>query len=265
MNPLQRTLIEKAGHDSGFEHVREGGDHEVRLASARHPCTVQIQAAQDLGKGFVGHIQQGMPTLMGELGRMFVQADGAFALASEAMLAQWLRRAASLSQALPNQAVLAYETQVAAELEALAEPTIGQTEVKRMVRQRVGQQAYRQAMLNYWGDACAVTGLTLPQALRASHARPWAECETDAQRLDVFNGFLLSANLDALFDGFLISFSDDGQLLVSEHLTSVQRSALGLTGYMCLRWVAPTHLPYMRFHRGRFLNGVSTQAVMPTP
>ena len=54
-------------------------------------------------------------------------------------------------------------------------------------------------MLDYWGSACAVTGLTLTPALRASHAKPWADCTTDAERLDVFNGFLLSANLDALF------------------------------------------------------------------
>ena len=42
------------------------------------------------------------------------------------------------------------------------------TEVQRLVRQRVGQDRYRQAMLDYWGGACAVTGLTLAPALRAS-------------------------------------------------------------------------------------------------
>ena len=48
-----------------------------------------------------------------------------------------------------------------------------------MVRLRVGQQAYQQAMLDYWDGACAVTGLALPQALRASRAKPWAECVAD--------------------------------------------------------------------------------------
>lgn len=46
----------------------------------------------------------------------------------------------------------------------------------------------------------------------ASHAKPWAECANDAERLDVFNGFLLVANLNALFDRFLISFDDTGRL-----------------------------------------------------
>ena len=45
----------------------------------------------------------------------------------------------------------------------------------------------------------------------ASHAKPWAECANDAERLDVFNGFLLVANLNALFDRFLISFDDTGR------------------------------------------------------
>ena len=96
--------------------------------------------------------------------------------------------------------------------------------------------------------------MALPQALRASHAKPWAECATDAERLDVFNGFLLSANLDALFDNFLISFSDDGQLLVSEQIAPCDRERLGLgaPGAMRLRWVARQHQTYLDFHRERF-------------
>jgi putative restriction endonuclease len=33
--------------------------------------------------------------------------------------------------------------------------------------------------------------------LRASHIRPWAECDDDEQRLDVFNGLLLISALNA--------------------------------------------------------------------
>lgn len=134
----------------------------------------------------------------------------------------------------------------------MATSTAQNTEVLRTVRQRVGQQAYRQAMLDYWGGTCAVTGLALPQALRASHAKPWAECSTDAERLDVYNGFLLSANLDALFDNFLISFTDEGVLLVSEQIDHCEREKLGLGDLMRLRWVAAQHLSYLRFHRERY-------------
>jgi predicted restriction endonuclease len=127
------------------------------------------------------------------------------------------------------------------------------TEVQRMVRQRVGQQAYRQAMLDYWGGACAVTGLALPQALRASHAKPWAECASDAERLDVFNGFLLSANFDVLFDSFLASFAVTGELLISKAITPSDQQKMGLSIGMCLRWMSVQHGPYLDFHRQRFL------------
>ena len=123
------------------------------------------------------------------------------------------------------------------------------------VRQRVGQQAYRQAMLDYWGGACAVTGLALPQALRASHAKPWAECASDAERLDVFNGFLLSANLDVLFDSFLVSFTEAGELLVSKVIPPSDQQKLGLTDGLCLRWISAQHCRYLDFHRQRFLQG----------
>jgi len=176
----------------------------------------------------------------------------AFVAATDAELARWLRRASALAQSLPNQAAVDFDTQVQQALAALPATDTQSTEVQRLVHQRVGQDRYRQAMLAYWGGTCAVTGLTLAPALRASHAKPWADCTTDAERLDVFNGFLLSANLDALFDKFLISFSDAGDLLVSPQLTLADRQLLGLDAALKLRWVAAAHGPYLAFHRHRF-------------
>ncbi len=136
-------------------------------------------------------------------------------------------------------------------------------EVLAMVRQRVGQQALRAAMLDYWGGACAVTGIALPEVLRASHAKPWADCATDAERLNVFNGLLLCANLDALFDRFLISFDDTGELLVSDRVSVADRERLGLIGCTGLRWVAPEHLPFLGYHRKRMVEGVSAANAPP--
>ena len=52
----------------------------------------------------------------------------------------------------------------------------------------------------------------LPVGIR--YYKPWAICETDADRLDVHNGLLLAAHLDAAFDGGLISFTDEGAILL---------------------------------------------------
>lgn len=253
MNPLQRTLIEKTGNDNGFEHVVASDASGVTLASARHPNRAWI----DLKNGNY-HVcfQTVSQSLLPELKRSFpaMREADEFRIATEADLAAILRRAASLSRALPSQAANDYQQAVAAELAELPADIAG-TEVERMVRQRVGQNKFRDAMLDYWGGACAVTGVALPEVLRASHAKPWAECATDAERLDVFNGFLLSANLDALFDRFLISFDENGVLVIAPMLAGIDLQPLGIFPGMKLRWVNALHQPYMEMHRTRLQIG----------
>ena len=73
------------------------------------------------------------------------------------------------------------------------------TEAERLVVQRIGQNLFRDALMDYWGGRCPITGITEPALLRASHIVPWADCN-DEQRLDVHNGLLLSALWDAAFD-----------------------------------------------------------------
>lgn len=255
LNPLQRTLVEKAGNDNGFEHVVTSESTGVTLASARHPARALI----GLGAGYYQvRFLVASSSLLPELQRSFPQLGmepGIFAPASDAELAALLRRAASLSRALPSQAATDYQQAVTAELAALPAGIAG-TEVERLVRQRIGQDKFRDVMLDYWGGACAVTGVAIPAVLRASHAKPWAECASDAERLDVFNGFLLSANLDALFDRFLISFDEQGDLVVSPALAGLDLQPLGITPGMKLRWVNMLHQPYLALHRARLLQSV---------
>lgn len=130
--------------------------------------------------------------------------------------------------------------------------TIASTEVERLVRQRVGQNIFRESLMDYWGGACAVTGIALPALLRASHAKPWAECNSDAERLNVFNGFLLAAHLDALFDRHLISFDDSGKILFSSIVTPEVRAALGLFNSLRLKWISSGHIPFLALHRATF-------------
>ncbi len=249
MNPLQRTLIEKTGNDNGFEHVVVSDVRGVTLASARHANYAVVDMD---GGAYQVCFQTTSPSLLQELQRSFsaMQVADVFQVPTEADLAALLRRAASLSRALPGQAANDYQQAVAMELADLPAGIVG-TEVERMVRQRVGQNKFRDAMLDYWGGACAVTGVAIPEVLRASHAKPWAECTTDAERLDVFNGFLLSANLDALFDRFLISFDEQGTLVTAPALTGIDLLPLGISIGMKLRWINPLHQPYLAVHRSR--------------
>ena len=66
-----------------------------------------------------------------------------------------------------------------------------------------------------------LTGIADNALLRASHIRPWRDCETDDERLDVHNGFLLSALWDAAFDNGLVAFDPDGIPIFSERLSKL--------------------------------------------
>ncbi|MFT6164477.1 MAG: putative restriction endonuclease [Zhongshania aliphaticivorans] len=247
MDALKRTLIEKAGHDFGFEYTVVETPTALTLGSARHPLHAQV--AQDQADYRIQFVNA-KPLLISELSRDFSIADHRINCPSIDQLSIVFRRAAALAHSLPNQAESNFESALEAELKKLPEE-IKNTEVERMVRQRVGQDTYRKAMLDYWGGACAVTGVAIPEVLRASHTVPWAECESDAQRLDVFNGFLLNANLDALFDRFLISFDPKGVVMISDLVSTQDRDLLGLNADQQLRWLTERHEIYLQSHRTR--------------
>jgi predicted restriction endonuclease len=163
------------------------------------------------------------------------------------MLGVILKRAAELGIAVPDTPERKYEEKITA---FLAEhPEERGTETERVTRQRIGQDLYREALLEYWGFTCAVTGIDIQEVLRASHAKLWADCTKDSERLNVYNGFLLSANYDALFDTGLITFNNSGTIAYSPQLSSVQISYLGLEKYKGLRWIDERHFSFLEWHR----------------
>lgn len=153
-----------------------------------------------------------------------------------------LRRAAALMRALPDTPLAIYREKTR------HLPTT--TEVERLAKQRVGQDVFRASMEDYWGGCCPITGISDRALLRASHTKPWALCEADEERLDVYNGFLLAVHWDAAFDAALVTFDDDGAVKFSSKLSARAREVLGEPpGQVRL---APEHRKYLDHHRGRF-------------
>lgn len=134
--------------------------------------------------------------------------------------------------------------------EASAETMIGSVPDKTVREQlllaRVGQGRFRSALLKLWGK-CSVTGCENSGLLVASHIVPWRD-STNAQRLDPFNGLLLTPSLDKLFDRHLISFDNDGRIHVSRHLNSQDLEALGVSDAMRLRTLHSRQRLYMERH-----------------
>ena len=104
--------------------------------------------------------------------------------------------------------------------------TLGDTEADRNQRVRVGQDIFRESLMDYWNGVCPMTGIANGELLRASHIVPWAACESDAERLNVYNGLLLSSLWDAAFDSGLLTFGNDGEAIISPQASPAARRAL---------------------------------------
>lgn len=95
-------------------------------------------------------------------------------------------------------------------------PPRGPTETTANVKQRRGQEYFRDAVLNNFGGLCGVTGLAVRELLVASHILPWSS--HTSERLNICNGLCLSRLHDAAFDRGLITFDDKLRLLISPQL-----------------------------------------------
>lgn len=125
--------------------------------------------------------------------------------------------------------------------------SLSETEKMALVLSRRGQGQFRDDLIGVWGR-CAVTGCRDTRLLRASHLKPWKQ-STNAERLDPFNGVLLAPHLDIALDCGLITFADDGRIVLSSTLSTADSKCLGIRRDMKLRYVDEQHQAYLRFHR----------------
>jgi putative restriction endonuclease len=89
-------------------------------------------------------------------------------------------------------------------------------EVLRQTKTRVNQKFFRDMILADYGAQCCLTGLNVPDVLRASHIVAWKDDKPN--RLNPANGLCLSATYDAAFDRHLISFDEDYRMIFSPQL-----------------------------------------------
>lgn len=179
-----------------------------------------------------------------------VQAPGlaTYGFAKLSGLYDALDRAYKLGVSLPNAPLALFQKRTAA--------LPSTTEAERVTVVRIGQDIFRDALLEYWNGRCPLTGITDPALLRASHIVPWAECESDALRLDVHNGLLLSALWDCAFDNGLVSFSDAGEALRSDRLSDAAALALRLDAVSTISQLTDSHRRHLAQHRTRHGFGV---------
>lgn len=246
------TRLEKAALDNGFDRDL-GRDGEWRhFGSSFAPMGVWLSG---LGAGTLV-VALSRSNVAGavepELGGPWsgVLPSGAVAacvVPDFARVELLLRRCYQLARTLPDELFHEFERQTASLPRA--------TEVERLVVQRVGQDIFRAGLMEYWDGRCAVTGLAIPELLRASHIKPWAVCTSDAERLDVFNGLLLAPHLDAAFDRGFITIGGSGEVVASTRLDSASRHALGLDGPLRVSRSITGHARYLAWHHENMFGG----------
>tara|TARA_Y100000591_G_scaffold313936_1_gene319958 strand:- start:16 stop:1026 length:1011 start_codon:yes stop_codon:yes gene_type:complete len=87
-------------------------------------------------------------------------------------------------------------------------------EYHTLVKARYGQGFFKNEILKRM-NCCLITGST--EILEAAHIKPWT-LSNDEEKIDGFNGILLTPNCHKLFDKGLVSFDKKGILLISKNL-----------------------------------------------
>lgn len=223
-----RNRLEKSALDQGFSISL--GESDGWLAFQAHAVLTRLVLSADTeGRFLVGTSHPGVGSeLLQELSPATNAHEGfdCFIAPNSGELFRIIGRIWSLARSLPNEPL--------AEFERLLQEEPSTTEVERLRKERVGQNVFRSALMKYWEKSCAVTGVKNPTLLRASHIVPWATCESDEERLNVHNGLLLIATLDAAFDAGLVSFEDDGSILISGTLSESDQTFSGIGSDMHL-------------------------------
>ncbi len=246
MNSLERSIIEKAGYDNGWEVVLESGDLLVELESSLHSAKAKIEESKS-SKWAVCFDESSITIELKRL-RNEEQVES-FQVFNDFELGELLSQAARFARALPNQPEKRFKKELS---EAIAKEELGQTELERLVKQRIGQNIFRDSLIDYWNASCSVTGIQIPETLRASHIKSWADCDSDSERLNVYNGLLLTANLDALFDKHMISFEDSGKIIIAPKINANDLNDLSLLGIhenVSLKRVSQEHFKFLKHHR----------------
>jgi hypothetical protein len=241
---IVRTEAQQAGWDHGFRLERGINGGWIGYASTTARGEVWIGAAGDKGPWFLALTHPGViaefgpPTAPAAIGRQ------AWVFATTLELHRAIDRAYRLGLSLPDAPLQTFATQT----KGLPKTT----EAERLVVQRIGQDIFRGALMQYWNGRCPLTGIEDPALLRASHIVAWADCDDDAHRLDVHNGLLLSALWDAAFDRGLVSFADDGAVLVSDRLSRLAQQALSVATASPILGLTDKHRANLARHREVF-------------
>jgi len=221
------TELQKVAEQNGFRRPMGETEGWARFASTTAHGTIYLAAAGSQGPWFLALDHAGIvEELTVRPADLLGPGLARYSFENLTELYRVMPRVYDLGVSLPDAPLK--------EFQAKTRELPRTTEAEQTTIRRIGQDIFRARLMDYWDGRCPLTGITDHALLRASHIVPWKDCQTDAERLDVHNGLLLSALWDAAFDRGLVSFDDDGRPMFSPELSEAARAEL--------RWQEPIRL-----------------------
>jgi predicted restriction endonuclease len=123
---------------------------------------------------------------------------------------------------------------------------IGVTEKEIITKVRIQQSKYRNNLLKVL-KKCPFTGITDKRLLLASHIKPWS-LSTSEEKLDIYNGFILSPLYDKLFDSGLITFTNEKKIIYSSSLSKETMEIIKYKNDYCESLPVEGREEYLYFH-----------------
>ena len=114
-------------------------------------------------------------------------------------------------------------------------------ERERLVKQRVNQSFFRDAVLSSYNNQCCITGLSCTNLLEACHIANWSD--DVANRLNPSNGLCLNVLFHKAYDKYYIGVSPDYEVFISDKLIAECNMQSNLKSFFEQYHKTKIHLP----------------------
>lgn len=120
---------------------------------------------------------------------------------------------------------------------------------------RDGQGKYREELLLQC-HFCPFTMISDERLLIASHIKPWA-ASNDLEKIDPYNGYMLSPLYDKLFDRGFITFTEKRHVILSDFISPYTWKQIGIKNDSFIKALPmdEKRIEYLRFHHQSVFKG----------
>lgn len=118
---------------------------------------------------------------------------------------------------------------------------------KQLVNSRIGQGKFRDGVLKQI-SACPITNVNDERLLIASHIKPWVTSDNQ-EKLDPYNGIMLTPTYDKLFNDGYITFSNEGIVMLSPYISPFNMAKMQLSNGKKYQIHPEGREKYLQYHR----------------